>query len=469
MRIFNLLISITLFSILFSCSNSNENKEQKSAIIAGKITNFENDKIYLTNIFLSDTITDSISIDTAGNFHKSIELINAKYFTFKNGKQFTNIYLNPGDSLYITLDFQNFDESIKYTGIGNENNNYLASYINLKSKMPSMYDLIFVELNDFIFKTDSINNEYLKNLDKYLLKDVTFKNNETNRIKGTISFMKSIYPMYYSYYNKTEMTNLPDNYYEFGKSLDINDTSLYLFKDFEEYFTNIISELAEKKAKHLDTTLSSDYINLKSKIFIIDSLVTNKSINEYYTYSTIYDQLNYVGSKNVDEFLTTFKNKNPKSIYINKLNYLYSKWEKISEGKNAPDFLVFDENGKEYSLNNFKGKHLYIDVWATWCGPCKTEIPHFEKLKEKYKGKNIEFVSISVDENKESWEKMINDKKMTGIQLFASGWNSSITKDYNINSIPRFILIDPKGVIINANADRPSGNISDIISKLPNL
>ncbi len=101
--------------------------------------------------------------------------------------------------------------------------------------------------------------------------------------------------------------------------------------------------------------------------------------------------------------------------------------------------------GSTSSLSDFKGKYIYIDFWATWCPPCKREIPYFKKLVEQYKGKNIEFVAISLDQNNEAWKSMIIKKEMIGVQLF-----------YQINSIPRFILIDPQGNLINSNAPRPS-------------
>ncbi len=98
-------------------------------------------------------------------------------------------------------------------------------------------------------------------------------------------------------------------------------------------------------------------------------------------------------------------------------------------------------------------------MWATWCGPCKREIPFLKKIEKAYHGKNIAFVSVSVDTKKDhgAWQKMIKDKKLGGIQLFSdNNWKSKFVTDYMIKGIPRFILIDPKGNIVSANAPRPS-------------
>ena len=100
-----------------------------------------------------------------------------------------------------------------------------------------------------------------------------------------------------------------------------------------------------------------------------------------------------------------------------------------------------------------------MDIWATWCGPCIAEIPSLKETEKQYHNKNIEFVSISIDqiEDHEKWKKMIVDKELSGKQLFAdNNWKSQFIQDYLIKGIPRFILLDPNGNIVSANAPRPS-------------
>lgn len=158
--------------------------------------------------------------------------------------------------------------------------------------------------------------------------------------------------------------------------------------------------------------------------------------------------------------------------FFNKVKKDYQKQHLLATalgaGKPSPKFLNYQNyNGSKTSLDDFKGKYVYIDVWATWCGPCKQQIPYLAKLEKEYHNKNIKFVSISVDEarkNEGSWDKakakwkaMIKDKKMGGVQLFADrSFQSDFIKAYKINSIPRFLLIDPNGNIVSSNAPRPS-------------
>ena len=143
---------------------------------------------------------------------------------------------------------------------------------------------------------------------------------------------------------------------------------------------------------------------------------------------------------------------------------------KKMEGIASPSFDYENHKGGKTKLEDLRGKYVYIDVWATWCGPCIAEIPHLKKVEEKYHGKNIEFVSISVDTEKdyEKWKKMVVSKELGGIQLFADkNWTSDFIKAYGINAIPRFILIGPDGKVIKADAARPSSaSLTELLDSL---
>jgi thiol-disulfide isomerase/thioredoxin len=128
---------------------------------------------------------------------------------------------------------------------------------------------------------------------------------------------------------------------------------------------------------------------------------------------------------------------------------------KAMVGKPSIAFNYENHKGGKTSLKDLKGKYVYIDLWATWCGPCKKEIPFLKEVELKYHNKNIEFVSISVDKNKEAWKKMVKDKKLGGIQLHY-GNNNDLSEAYEVTGIPRFILLDNKGNIVDPNAPRPS-------------
>jgi thiol-disulfide isomerase/thioredoxin len=144
----------------------------------------------------------------------------------------------------------------------------------------------------------------------------------------------------------------------------------------------------------------------------------------------------------------------------------YAQNEVMGIGKLSPKFENYvDITGGKKSLDSFKGTYVYIDVWATWCRPCIQQIPYLQTLEKEYHNKNIEFISISTDEARRSggsweaaekkWRDFVEKRNMSGVQLW-SGQDYSFQQAYEINGIPRFILIGPEGKIVDANAPRPS-------------
>ncbi len=142
----------------------------------------------------------------------------------------------------------------------------------------------------------------------------------------------------------------------------------------------------------------------------------------------------------------------------------------MGAGEAAVNFEGNTVGGKKVALSDFKGKVVLVDVWATWCGPCKKEIPALQKLEEEMKDQNVVFISYSVDELKdtEKWKKMVETEKLGGVQLMGdAAFKSTICVDYKINSIPRFLLFDKAGKIVSIDAQRPSNpELKEIITKL---
>ena len=136
------------------------------------------------------------------------------------------------------------------------------------------------------------------------------------------------------------------------------------------------------------------------------------------------------------------------------------------KGKPLPPLFFEDENGKKVSLNQFKGKYVVIDFWATWCGPCKETSPIFDYQAKKYKyNENIVFLSASVDKDKNKWKLDLKNKKFN-----VTNWwlvNQDALQMLGVNGIPRFMMIDPQGKIYNADLPRPSEtNFQDILDKV---
>lgn len=123
--------------------------------------------------------------------------------------------------------------------------------------------------------------------------------------------------------------------------------------------------------------------------------------------------------------------------------------EKMNVGNMAPDFKFPTADGKKnLGPQNFRGKYLLIDFWASWCGPCRSEIPHLKEYYELFKGKGVEFLSVSIDSKSDAWIKAMDQEKMAWPQVLAPESGKTITKLYQFSGIPFIILLDKEGKII---------------------
>lgn len=127
----------------------------------------------------------------------------------------------------------------------------------------------------------------------------------------------------------------------------------------------------------------------------------------------------------------------------------------VKKGMLSPDFKGMDMQGRPVSVKDLKGKYVYIDVWATWCEPCRKEMPYLKELQKKFKDRQIVFVGLSCERNAGKWGNMVKAEQLGGIQLTTFG-DRSFMEAYQIEGIPRFILLDKEGKILDSNMSRPS-------------
>lgn len=427
-------VAILLF-LIFSCS-----KEEKNFVtIAGKIENADADSVYI----VKENLRKAIAIHE-GEFVDTLKISTSGYFEFYSGRERTEIFLNPGDSLFISTDMEEFDEKLNYGGTSAAENNYLAAkQLKIEGIYPDPASFFSRQPNEFKLALNEFKSQLTSDLSAGDL-DSEFKKLETKNIEYYYQIMLAQFPMAHKYFTRNEVV-LPEGFDEtenLNLENEVDFASVPAYREFVLY--KISDQLGEAETPEETEKIISAIKSSKIKDAVME---------EFLMYSI------ESGSPDAQRY-NDFIQKNAKDDKLKKESAeAFAKVQKLLPGQPSPKFSYPDINGKTVSLDDLKGNLVYIDVWATWCGPCIREIPALKQLESDYQGKNIRIVSMSIDpkEDFDKWQKMVKEKDLKGIQIFAdNAWKSDFVQEYGIKGIPRFILVDQNGNILNADAPRPS-------------
>ncbi|WP_297058509.1 TlpA disulfide reductase family protein [uncultured Duncaniella sp.] len=256
------------------------------------------------------------------------------------------------------------------------------------------------------------------------------------------------------YREKKELADMPE-YNEIIASIDPNTEANGLSGLYDHW-------LEAKNTVELLPNYSNKMKVIKSKLALADSALTYEPNRRRAINKIAGDYLMYGGPREeVAEFMEAFSKYAAK--YPEIIEHHAARAKVIMEQLQAGDDLRYIPtlelpDGSTINMKDLFGKVLYVDVWATWCGPCCAEIPYMEKLVERFKGNDkIEFLSFSVDEDRDAWLKKIKADNPAWPQYRLVGdENKKFSEELDITGIPRFIIIAPDGKLMDTDAVRPS-------------
>jgi len=443
------LVVPALVLFLFSCTK----ETAEYTIISGKATETTDNKFDIKG---NDSFYKEIEVDQDGNFRDTLHIEYDGMYDIG-----CSIYLERGKHVSFEIDYKDPD-NVAFSGDLAQENNYFSERSKLRKEIfgdtTELYSLEEAEFLSIVENADKKTNELLES---FSFSSKGFKEKELRNIEYGNQINCSRYESYHSYLTKKEDFKVSDNFPKTDPTIDLDnaedfDTSINYRDLVTEFFQK---EVQKKYQKQIEELEEYNYYQIQGDI-ALELFKTKKSqniknhlarvLNRYINLSNDKSEILY------NELISNITDEKFKTELTEKYNNIKA----LVKGNPSPKFNNYENHkGGTTSLDDLKGKYLYIDVWATWCGPCVREIPFLKEVEEKYRDKNIEFVSISIDDKKdyEKWKNFVIEKQMEGVQLYADNtWQSEFVKKYAINGIPRFILIDTEGNIVSADAPRPS-------------
>lgn len=442
-----LLLFVGVLAMLASC----QQKPVNELTLTGTILNPDGSVLML----LSQAQRDTIELAEDGTFTLIKEGERSLYGTLSYGRKRASVWLAPGQTLEVTADVNNWDATLAFSGDLKLPNEYLAEKGLVQMGWGANYMANFMLPPDaFRAKRDSLQGVFTDLLEDYKGKglDRAFSEKEEIALMYTRYGDLNNYPRAHQYYTKVDEVQLPDDWFDFTETMDLNDPLLVEVDQAMYFLSSWINAEAPKAAQLGEDAWGTPEL-LAAKFDFIDERFTLPEMVEKFRFDNLDQHLDSgppTGAEElIDNYLNTTANEENKQVITEKV----AGWAAIEAGQQAPGWTLPDINGDMHSLTDFAGKYVYIDFWATWCGPCLAEIPEYRKLVAEYAGRNVQFISISVDRDKPKWEEMVNEEQFEWLQLHDA---MNMNDDYLVRFIPTFVLIDREGKILNPRAPRPS-------------
>ncbi len=443
---------IILPIILLSCNGQRE----KLSVISFNLLENGNDTI---TIFTRDPLDYSpsnihhIVLDSLGQGTIALDWQDFVFATVDIKERSIHVLVQPQTNLTIAGKLNHLPESLELTGEGAIVNNYLTDISIIYKEFELWENKLFFRLDSINFlKRQETKQTRIKELNSEYFHKRGIPDNLRRLLISQNEAISILEILNYELANQTQM-GLPVNSILDHESL-LSYHHIFYAAALDQYLSSRIIGPIWKNVKSSDID-SVNYIGpelIDAKIISLDAPMSIKE---------------YLAARNVHLYLTSgittppvlgiydqwFKSF-PESSYGQTLIKSLQKIQTLESGIEAPEITGFTITGERWSSKELEGKIVYVDVWATWCGPCMKSLPYLQKLQETFShSDDVVFLTVSIDKDQEKWKKTLSETALMGIHI--NSYRTSIKEDFMISGVPRYMLIDQSGSIVLANAPSP--------------
>ena len=450
-KIYALLIVV----LLLGCNHA---KVENYTVISFKITGFEGAD---NDVFLASSASD-ISIEKP--FRKDYQVDNNEWFVdtlnlekgiyyLGDGSNYIVLDVENGSNISVTYDVRDYKSTLVFNGDRSERSNYRFQK-NLKKDKALSREMYNLGENEYLALHRKLKKDLIDFIRTYEGISEEFKAKEIRNIHFEYLSYLFGYERSHAHYTNNLDFKVSEGFNNEFEDLDYNNEDDFIFS---RAYQGLVFNHIRSKSR---TSIKENPLQNKdlALLLTINDIPSDIIRNQLFYRVAVPVDLNFT-----EELEPLYQNL--MAAYSKRFKYLQKEEvrndSKLSQGNPSPEFFNFENlAGGSMSLEDFKGQYVFMDIWATWCAPCKDQIPFLKKAEQIYHDKNIEFVSISVDKSEDyvKLKNLVKELNVGGTQLYANGqWRDlEFMTKYHVNSIPRFILIDPDGKIVDADAPRPS-------------
>ncbi|MFO7979100.1 MAG: TlpA disulfide reductase family protein [Bacteroidales bacterium] len=439
-------------------------EQPQQATISGTVENptSETLEIFYYKDFIANTQEKvEVTLDENNSFSATLPLTEGQMVYLRMPRLNVQLYLQPGAEVNVVADAANADAIPEVGGEQALESRFMVNYDPLQSQYNRMIVLNKAgEMTpvEFINYMDEVYQEKMDFLlsEEYQQLDADFVNHmQTNFLYEKYGLLLE-YPRAYAQMNQEDELELPEGYYSFLEAEDLFSDEYTSSRAYISFMNNYMAYQRQNMEPQ-----NEELSYYEAQYQLTKELFSGKS-RDLMLSQVMMSLLNFADFQVAQELYANYQSVVNTPEYKQVVEEEYQTVLALAPGQPAPDFTLTNIDGEPVSLSDFEGKVVYLDFWASWCGPCMREMPHAKELKERLAGEeDLVYLYISVDTDEEAWRKTVAQHEITGVHVNVPGFGHEVPAGYNLKGVPTFYLIGRDGMIIDNRPPRPSSEKID--------
>lgn len=413
--------------------------------------------------YREDTVRLPLAAD--GSFQLRLDTLTRPIeLGLRHGQSQLTLFVEPGDSLRMSFDGAEPEETLRYTGRGAGINNYLAEL----DRRGMVGGLLSTPAGQGILHADTLRRRAtaFRRRQQHLLDSVAARqplspaSRQFARLGMAYEWgsVQLEYPNFYRYQAKKALPGLDSAYYAFTRKLKLpNDSALHV-DGYRSYMSSyLMYRHAGTLANEPTDTAAQRRWDQRYLALIDQTLGRSRSHDEAIAH-WLAEAMDFRQPRLLAPLVENFRRSSRDTSLSGLISRRFGQKLKLAPGRPAPAFALADTSGRQVALSSFRGRAVYLDFWATWCGPCLQEMKAAPPLYQAFNGRpDVAFVAVSLDQDAQAWRRWVRRNARPGVvYLHALGMEAPVAKAYQINGIPSYWLIGPDGRIVDNAPPQPS-------------